>query len=67
MSALAAGLAVVAAGLVYWRLDQSDYFWKNPLEEASFQKITDWPGTARRCHLLTTVSSSRFWRTGRFL
>ena len=44
--ALAAGLAVVSlAAVVYWRLDRSDYFWKNPLEEATFQKVTDWPGT----------------------
>jgi Tol biopolymer transport system component len=33
------------AGVAYWRLVQSDYFWKNPFEEATFQKITDWPGT----------------------
>jgi serine/threonine protein kinase len=42
--ALVAVLAVSSLA-VYWLLDRSDYFWKNPLEEATFQKITDWPGT----------------------
>jgi Tol biopolymer transport system component/predicted Ser/Thr protein kinase len=45
---VAAGAALVilaALGIVYWRLDQMDYFWKNPLEGARFEKITDWPGT----------------------
>jgi serine/threonine protein kinase len=42
-----ATLAVVAllAAAVYWRLQQSDYFWRNPFEGATFQRVTDWPGT----------------------
>jgi hypothetical protein len=36
---------LAALGIVYWRLVQMDYFWKNPLDGAKFEKITDWPGT----------------------
>jgi serine/threonine protein kinase len=36
---------LVVAGIVYWNLERNDYFWKNPLDGAHFQKITDWPGT----------------------
>jgi Tol biopolymer transport system component/predicted Ser/Thr protein kinase len=38
-------LFLAALGVVYWRLVQMDYFWKNPLDGAKFEKITDWPGT----------------------
>ena len=45
---MAAGVAAVIlaiAGGVYWKLAQMDYFWVNPLEGATFQKLTDWDGT----------------------
>ncbi|MEO8097829.1 MAG: protein kinase [Acidobacteriota bacterium] len=38
-------LPIGLASVAYWRLAQSDYFWKNPLDGAKFHKITDWPGT----------------------
>lgn len=39
-----AGATVVAAILVatYWRLDQQDYFWKNPLDKYTPRNLTDW-------------------------
>lgn len=45
--AMGAPLALVlamAAGAWWWMV-RSDYFWKNPLENARFEKITDWEGT----------------------
>ena len=45
-AAVAGALVIIAAlGVVYWRLVQADYFWKNPLEGARYEKLTDWPGT----------------------
>ena len=38
---LAAGL-LLALGIVGWRLNQRDYFWKNPLAGARFTRFTDW-------------------------
>ncbi len=46
MMAASVAVAVLAlAGFFAWRLVQSDYFWKNPLEGAKFEKLTDWEGT----------------------
>jgi Tol biopolymer transport system component len=41
-------LAVVAAALAaaaVWRLEAADYFWRNPLANAHFQRLTDFEGT----------------------
>jgi serine/threonine protein kinase/Tol biopolymer transport system component len=35
---------LVAAGVVVWRLDRSDYWWRNPLASAQFTMLTDFPG-----------------------
>ncbi len=42
-SGTAAGviLALVAA---WWLLDRRDYFWRNPLADAAFQRVTDFAG-----------------------
>ena len=45
-AAVAAAL-LLAAGVAVWRLRQSDYFWKNPLTEARFTRLTDWEGSER--------------------
>ncbi len=45
-AAVAAAL-LLAAGVAVWRLRQSDYFWKNPLTEARFTRLTDWQGSER--------------------
>jgi Tol biopolymer transport system component len=39
-----AAAALIALGLVGWRLRQSDFFWKNPLAGARFTRVTDWEG-----------------------
>ncbi len=36
---------LVAAGLLAWHLDRSDYWWRNPLANAQFTPLTDFPGT----------------------
>ncbi len=36
---------LLAAGIAGWRLQQHDYFWKNPLAGASFTRFTDWEGS----------------------
>ena len=41
---MAAGL-LLALGVVGWRLNQRDYFWKNPLQGAQFTRFTDWEGS----------------------
>jgi Tol biopolymer transport system component len=33
---------LLAAGIAAWRLQQRDYFWKNPLAGARFTRFTDW-------------------------
>jgi len=41
---VSAGIAitlVVIAAAIYWRLWQQDYFWRNPLENAHFERLTD--------------------------
>jgi Tol biopolymer transport system component/predicted Ser/Thr protein kinase len=40
---VAAILALLAA--VSWHLRRNDYFWKNPLAEARFTRLTNWEGT----------------------
>ena len=40
---LAAILAVAAVAA--WQFRQSDFFWKNPLAEARFTRLTDWEGS----------------------
>jgi Tol biopolymer transport system component/predicted Ser/Thr protein kinase len=42
---IAAACVVLAAAAATWRLQRQDYFWRNPLVGARFEKITDWPGT----------------------
>jgi serine/threonine protein kinase/Tol biopolymer transport system component len=38
-------LAIVAVGVISWRLYRSDYWWSNPLANAQFTQLTDFPGT----------------------
>jgi Tol biopolymer transport system component len=40
-----AAAALLALGLVGWRLRERDYFWKNPLAGARFTRLTDWEGS----------------------
>jgi serine/threonine protein kinase/Tol biopolymer transport system component len=42
---IVAGCAVLAAATTYWWLLRQDFFWRNPLVGARFEKLTDWPGT----------------------
>jgi hypothetical protein len=42
-AAAAAGLLVVA-GVASWHLQRSEYFWRNPLEGATFTRLTDFEG-----------------------
>jgi serine/threonine protein kinase len=44
--AFVAALALAAA-IVVWTLQKRDYFWSNPLQNARFTRLTDWPGTER--------------------
>jgi serine/threonine protein kinase len=39
------GAILLAAGVAGWSLRQRDYFWKNPLADARFQRLTDWEGS----------------------
>ena len=44
--AAAVALAIaVAAGASWWSLDRADFFWKNPLADARFERFTDFAGT----------------------
>jgi len=36
---------VVAAGVFAWGLDRADYWWRNPLTDAQFTQLTDFPET----------------------
>ena len=45
--ALIAVLAVAAAGVLAWRLSRADDSWRNPLSDAQFTPLTDFPGTER--------------------
>ena len=42
---VAAAVAGVVIAATVWRLWQMDYFWRNPLNNARRDQITDWPGT----------------------
>ena len=42
---LAAAALASGAALTVWRLEASDYFWRNPLANARFQRLTDFEGT----------------------
>ena len=43
---LSLGLAALAvAGVGYWALQRSDYWWSNPLANARFELLTDFEGT----------------------
>jgi Tol biopolymer transport system component len=41
---LAAGALLLALGATWWRLLRTDYFWRNPLDDAQFQTVTDFGG-----------------------
>ena len=41
---VAAGLAITA-GAVFWFLRSSEFFWRSPLAQAQFQRLTDFNGT----------------------
>jgi serine/threonine protein kinase/Tol biopolymer transport system component len=45
LAALAMAALMVAAAVIAWRLDRSDYWWSNPLANAQFTPLTDFPGT----------------------
>ncbi len=45
VSLLTAAALASAAALTVWRLQASDYFWRNPLANARFQRLTDFEGT----------------------
>ncbi|HYR91899.1 MAG TPA: protein kinase [Terriglobia bacterium] len=38
---------VVAGGFIAWRLQRSDYWWRNPLVNAQFTPLTDFPESER--------------------
>jgi Tol biopolymer transport system component len=42
---LAAGLLAFAAAAGVWQLQRRDVFWTNPVGQARFVKVTDFPGT----------------------
>lgn len=42
--AAAAASLLVIGGAATWRLQRSEYFWRNPLEGASFARLTDFEG-----------------------
>ena len=46
---LAAGAALVLAGAActFWFLQRADHFWKNPLADARYTRVTDFEGVAR--------------------
>jgi serine/threonine protein kinase/Tol biopolymer transport system component len=37
--------ALVIVGVLAWRIGQADYWWRNPLADAQFTPLTDFPGT----------------------
>ena len=43
LAGVAAVAVLVAAGGV-WRLWQQDYFWRNPLADATVERLTDFEG-----------------------
>jgi Tol biopolymer transport system component len=46
MSMVAASIvaAALAAAATAWRLHESEYFWRNPLDGARIERLTDFPG-----------------------
>jgi len=42
---LTAGALVLALVATWWTLERTDYFWRNPLNAAQFQTVTDFGGT----------------------
>jgi Tol biopolymer transport system component len=40
----AAGAALLIGGVATWQLQRSEYFWRNPLEGATFTRLTDFEG-----------------------
>jgi Tol biopolymer transport system component len=45
VSITAAGLLALALGAAWWLVEKTDYFWRNPLDNARFQQVTDFGGT----------------------
>ena len=46
VAALSLSVAIlVAIAAIGWRLERRDYFWRNPLDNATFQNVTDFGGT----------------------
>jgi serine/threonine protein kinase len=43
-SLLAILIALIVVGVGAWRLEQSDYRWSNPIADAQFTPLTDFPG-----------------------
>ena len=43
---LLAGIAVLAIGISLW-LRRTEYFWRNPIADARFQRVTDFDGVAQ--------------------
>lgn len=43
--AVFAAAVLLTAGIVGWHLLETDYFWKNPLADARFTRLTDWGGS----------------------
>jgi serine/threonine protein kinase/Tol biopolymer transport system component len=39
--------ALIVAGVFAWRLGRSDYWWRNPLADAQFTPLTDFPESER--------------------
>jgi Tol biopolymer transport system component len=42
---LAAAGALLAVGITIWAVERSDYFWRSPIADAQFQRVTDFNGT----------------------
>jgi Tol biopolymer transport system component len=42
-----AGGILLLAGATFWLAASRGYFWRNPLANAQFSRLTDWPGTER--------------------
>ena len=42
---LTAAILLLAMAAAWWLLERRDYFWRNPLDSARFQKVTDFGGT----------------------
>jgi serine/threonine protein kinase len=40
-----AAVGIASAIIAVWRLEKSDYFWRNPLTNAQFQRLTEFEGT----------------------